>query len=547
MRYTILCLFLLIGAFNFLHAQDKIVQRNGRTIEVKVHRITETHVQYIYPGETSVFEQPKTAISYILYADGRRESFDGSQRTADSNTTSRPTTATSDRATTSQNNRLLSDDEFYWQDVKTTFAESDVRGMTRINRISASSTVSYRDAIQQLKQKAASLGGTTILVMDVPENEDIEIIAVVYRDEKETVTPRGATTPVESATDAQRRRIAQQSDRYSNESSLEFNDFSRNPRSSSTPSRAATQPANTQSRETFNPDEPDAVYLINGRVVKGIIEELDPDDFVSIRTANGRINEYSMDEVRRISQTSLSDNRRPAPPARNVQSARSSNNDRYSSNNRASSPVYNDDYYSESGYKGIFDAGYNLAIMKTGEKSNIEFNTSHGYQINEYLFAGAGLGLHIYSARDPLLKSADSINFPQYVPTYRTDSTTYLHAVDSSYMTLPLFLDLRGYLPLQNSNMTPFIMLRIGYAFNLSDSFGGMGMYFNGAAGVKFQLSPAVGLNVSVGYAFQNYGGIPKDGGYGYYYYKDNAGKRTNTRYEAKGAGGVSLKIGIEF
>ena len=90
-------------------------------------------------------------------------------------------------------------------------------------------------------------------------------------------------------------------------------------------------------------------------------------------------------------------------------------------------------------------------------------------------------------------------------------------------------------------------MLRVGYAFNLSDGFSGMGMYLNGAAGVKFQLSPAIGLHLSLGYAFQNYGGIPKTGGYGYYYYKDNAGKKTNTRYEAKGAGGLSLKVGLEF
>ena len=90
-------------------------------------------------------------------------------------------------------------------------------------------------------------------------------------------------------------------------------------------------------------------------------------------------------------------------------------------------------------------------------------------------------------------------------------------------------------------------MMRFGYAFNLSDGFSGMGIFMNPAVGVKFQLAPMIGLNFSIGYAYQSYGGIPKTGGYGYYYYKDQAGKTANIKYEAKGAGGVSLKLGIEF
>lgn len=90
-------------------------------------------------------------------------------------------------------------------------------------------------------------------------------------------------------------------------------------------------------------------------------------------------------------------------------------------------------------------------------------------------------------------------------------------------------------------------MLRFGYAFNLSDGFSGMGIYMNPAVGAKFQLMPMLALNLSVGYAYQSYGGIPKNGGYGYYYYKDAAGKSSNTKYEAKGAGGISIKLGVEF
>jgi sRNA-binding regulator protein Hfq len=335
---------------------------------------------------------------------------------------------------------------------------------------------------------------------------------------------------------------------YNNESDLEFDDYSQPPRNTSASQRNNQQQPvyndNTrQSRQPVNNDEPDAVYLMNGRVIKGVIEDFDPDDFVSIRTSSGRVVEYSMDEVKRVSQTSLNNNRRPSAPAKktNTSSPRSNTrDDRYNNNSRSSS--FQDDYdYSESGYKGIFDVGFNVAIGKTGEKSNFEFNTSHGYQINEYLFAGAGLGLHIYSARDSAMKR--QTNYPHYTSTYRTDSTAYLHAVDSSYMTLPIFLDIRGYLPLQNSKLAPFIMFRFGYSFNLSDGFSGMGIYMNPAVGLKYKFSPNFGANFSLGYAYQSYGGIPKAGGYGYYYIKDSS----NQKYEAKGAGGFSLKLGIEF
>jgi hypothetical protein len=115
-------------------------------------------------------------------------------------------------------------------------------------------------------------------------------------------------------------------------------------------------------------------------------------------------------------------------------------------------------------------------------------------------------------------------------------------------MTFPVFVDVRGYLPLQN-DITPFAVFRFGYAFNLTDSFGGMGLYMNPAVGVKYQISRRIGINFSVGYAYQSYGGIPKDGGYGYYYYKNEADKikTPSVKYEAKGAGGISLKLGVEF
>lgn len=568
MKHTTICLLLLIGAIFGLHAQDKIVLRNGRTIEVKVQRSVENRVEYTYPGETSVYERPKSAISYILYQDGRKEICDESMRSSERSSSSR--TSSQDRTTTSRStpssstrsSKLSGDDEIFWQDVKTTFSESDVQGMTRLKRISAISSISYKDAIQQLKKKAAASGGTAILVMDVPENDngdDIEVMGIAYRDEDMSYTPRSANernnVPVESSSNVRRRRIAQQMESYNNDSNLEFEDYSNNSARNNT--RSSSRDNSSSARQTYSNDEsPDAVYLMNGRVVRGTVEEFEPDDFVSIRTPAGKIHEYSMDDVKRISRGSAHSSKSSASAKKSSSSRNSSrydDDDRY--NNRSSSRYNDNDYYDNykvSGYKGTFDAGYNFAIGGTGEKGSFEFNTSHGYQVNEYLFVGAGLGLHIYNARDA--KMTDPNSYPQYVGTTNSsgvivpkDSVTYLRAVDSSYMTMPIFLDVRGYLPLQNSKLTPFAMFRVGYAFNLNDSFGGMGIYMNPAVGVKYQISPMIGINFSVGYSYQSYGGIPADGGYGYYYYKDKAGKDSNTKYEAKGAGGLSLKLGVEF
>jgi hypothetical protein len=550
----------MFGVAYNLSAQDKIVLRTGRTIEVHLQRSLEDRVEYTYPGETAVYERPKTAISYILYEDGRKEICDNSLRENSSSNRSSSSDrvssssgqgqASSNRASAARN-RSSNDVEIFWEDVKTTFSESDVHGMTRLSRITAVSSVSYKDAIQQLKKKAAAIGGTTILVMDVPESENdesIEVIGVAYREESMQYTPKSTSdrtvAPVESSSNVRRRRIAQQMESYNDESDLQYEDYA-NTRSSSSSSR--NKPSSSR-QTSAGGDSPDAVYLTSGRIIKGVIEEFEPDDFVSIRTPAGKVYEYSMDDVKRIS-------RGTAPKFSSRGSSRRDDSDWYGDES------FSGDNYKAGGYKGLFDFGYNLAIGGIGEKGSFEVNTSHGYQINEYLFIGAGLGMHIYNARDPQLKAnmGSLEKSPQYVskvtatPPYYAidDSLTYIHAVDSSYMTLPVFLDIRGYYPIPNSSITPFAMFRFGYTFNLSDGFGGMGLYMNPAIGIKYQVAPKIGINFSIGYSYQNYGGIPANGGYGYRYKiikKDSNGVVTKQEeYEAKGAGGISLKLGIEF
>ena len=51
----------------------------------------------------------------------------------------------------------------------------------------------------------------------------------------------------------------------------------------------------------------------------------------------------------------------------------------------------------QSGYKGHVDTGYSIGIGDY-DFGRFEVNTTHGYQVNPYIFLGAGTGLHFMSS-----------------------------------------------------------------------------------------------------------------------------------------------------
>ena len=613
--FTAICVICLFGATYTLHAQDKLVLRNGRTVEVKVLRSSEEDdkVKYIYPSETIVYERPKSVIAYILYEDGRKEIFDDDEKESE-RVASRPPTSqqTPQRPATTPVTQAPVRKEVYWEDVKTTFSDADVKDMTRLKRISATSSISYKDAVQQLKKQAAALGATTILIMDVPDSgntDDIEVVGVAFRDEsKELSTPPSrpqssqpitssqpdrpdSSQPATSSAADRRRRTARLTDDYNNNTKLILDDApsrQQTQRASArpTPQQQAPQERAPQpsEREIFGADEEDVVYLLNGRTIKGTIEEFEPDDFVSIRTSTGRMYEYTMDEVRRVTYGSASSNQSAsaAQPASRRPNAR---DDGRVADNRAGSArapreraprerAPKDNFYPGEndvrGYKGVFDVGYTLSFGNA-EKGRFELSTSHGYQMNRNLFVGLGLGLHMFSARDPEMKlnmtTADK--YPRYadpeeeIATAEGETllpTSYEHGMDSSFMFVPAFIDVRAYLPVANSIVSPFASIKLGYTFNLSDGFGPAGFYFAPSIGAKFDISPSIGLFLNLGYTFQGLGEsgttkrvtetggsstttLVRSEGYGYYY-RDQVG---GNLYKTTSAQGFSIRLGIEF
>lgn len=153
-------------------------------------------------------------------------------------------------------------------------------------------------------------------------------------------------------------------------------------------------------------------------------------------------------------------------------------------------------YDGESGYRGFVEAGYTLG---TGDNSadRIALFTSHGYQMNPYVFVGAGAGVNYY--------------------------------YDGEMWSVPIFADARGTLPLDGS-FTPFLDIKIGYsAVDVS------GFYFAPSVGCKYGK-----FTFSIGYELQNIGEqtvsvyVP---GYGTTSYKNDGGS----------AGGFAFRVGLEF
>ena len=125
-------------------------------------------------------------------------------------------------------------------------------------------------------------------------------------------------------------------------------------------------------------------------------------------------------------------------------------------------------------YRGYVDAGYSIGIGDY-EFGRFEVNTSHGYQINPYQYAGAGTGLHFMSS-------------------YKTKGMDIPLDVRDSKVDIPVFANIRC--NLLKKRVTPFIDVKGGtYVTN------GGGLYVNASAGCRFSINEKQAINLSVGYA----------------------------------------------
>ena len=174
--------------------------------------------------------------------------------------------------------------------------------------------------------------------------------------------------------------------------------------------------------------------------------------------------------------------------------------------------------YLSSGYRGMVEIGggtnfarYDcLCAPPTG--SHFELSTTHGYQLNPYLFFGAGVGMQI--------KDANGWDF----------------AFD---VLFPVFADFRA--NFNKKRISPFGLLRIGYAINTHEELKG-GIYLNPSLGYRFGLNKKLAINVSLGYLFQQ-----MEYSYSVLISQGEAWANHDSKASRAGISAFTLKAGFEF
>lgn len=99
------------------------------------------------------------------------------------------------------------------------------------------------------------------------------------------------------------------------------------------------------------------------------------------------------------------------------------------------------------GYRGFAEIGGHFYIDQPEYKYGFDLSTTHGYQINRWLFLGAGIGLQSYK-----LKTSE---------WWGVKSKT-----KKTQLTLPLYADIRTYFT--RTAVKPFAEMQIGYRIKCS-------------------------------------------------------------------------------
>lgn len=165
-------------------------------------------------------------------------------------------------------------------------------------------------------------------------------------------------------------------------------------------------------------------------------------------------------------------------------------------------------------YRGYVDAGYTIGVGDY-EFGRFEINTSHGYQINPFIFVGGGLGLH-------------------FMPEYKTSGMDIPLDQRDSKVDIPVFANFRA--NFSKGKITPFVDGKAGtYVTNNG------GLYLNVSAGCRFSVNEKQGVNVSVGYTteeleFQTFNRFTSSYSMDY----SRSGRKLTTE-------GITIKVGYEF
>ena len=211
----------------------------------------------------------------------------------------------------------------------------------------------------------------------------------------------------------------------------------------------------------------EVVYLKNGSVIRGVIIEQVPNQSVKIQTSDGNIFVYQISDVEKITKEQA------------LVQPRQRYTNTYNSVQRTVR-VPRETFFATPCYKGSIEWGFTcLEAFGTG------VTTTHGAQINPYVYLGAGVGFFV--------------------------------DLDISEISVPIYADFK--VNALKGRISPVFDFRLGYSAGSIS-----GLYASTMAGCRFGLVNKLGLTLSLGWE-----------GYGKYY----------SRYYYDH--GLAFKLGFDF
>lgn len=211
----------------------------------------------------------------------------------------------------------------------------------------------------------------------------------------------------------------------------------------------------------------DVVYLKNGNIIRGVIIEQVPNKSIKIETADRNVFVYQIDEIEKLTKEPIQ---------------------RKSGGSVSNSGL-------QSGYKGIVELGYQIGTGDYG-MDRLKINIINGYQLNPYFSLGFGIGLRYY--------------------------------FDAEAAVTPVFADFKA--NFIDNKISPYLSLGVGYSFDATNDFEGVGFLLNPVVGVSFKVSDKSAMNVGLGYELQKMDF--------YYYYGESS---------SENSGAISINVGISF
>lgn len=138
-----------------------------------------------------------------------------------------------------------------------------------------------------------------------------------------------------------------------------------------------------EQNSTLDDSKCDKLTLKNNQTIKGTIIELIPEQYVKIKLEDGSIQTFPMDQVEKLYKESRYIYLKDTPTRRGL------------SKEERGTTILKNAIVEKPRYKGFIDFGYTVRTGAYG-RDRIEFATTHGVQINSYIFVGAGVGLNLY-------------------------------------------------------------------------------------------------------------------------------------------------------